>query len=97
MARVVLASALARWLSPDTGSATGSEAVLDVDGSTLREVLEGVFARHPGLRGYVLDEQGAVRHHVALFVDGQAVRGKVLDHPMSEGAELYVMQALSGG
>ncbi|WP_237053604.1 MoaD/ThiS family protein [Marilutibacter chinensis] len=97
MARVVLASALARWLSSDTGSATGGEVALDADGSTLREVLDDVFAHHPGLRGYVLDEQGAVRHHVALFVDGQAVRGKALDHPMSARAELYVMQALSGG
>lgn len=101
MARVVLASALARWLSPNTGDATAAtaagEAVLDVDGATVGAVLDEVFRRHPGLRGYVLDEQGAVRHHVALFVDGEVLHGKRLEHALGEHAEVHVMQALSGG
>ena len=97
MARVVLASALARWLPQAAGGATG-EVALDVAGSTVDEVLAGVFAMHPNLRGYVLDERGAVRHHVAVFVDGDAIRDKrELVQPVSEQAEVYVMQALSGG
>ncbi|HEY2347348.1 MAG TPA: MoaD/ThiS family protein [Xanthomonadaceae bacterium] len=97
MPRVVLASALSRWL-PDEAGRTGGEVALDVRGASVREALDGVFARYPNLRGYVLDEQGAVRHHVALFVDGEALRDKRdLSQALGERAEVYVMQALSGG
>ena len=94
MARVVLAPALARWL-PGGGDAG---ADFEVPGASVREVLDGEFARHPGLRTYVVDERGAVRHHVALFVDGRSLARKThLDHPLGERSELHVMQALSGG
>lgn len=94
MAKVVLASALARWLP----QAAAGEVALEVDGATVGIVLDGLFARHPNLRGYVVDEHGAVRHHVAVFVDGDAIRDKRhLTQPVGEHAELYVMQALSGG
>lgn len=92
MPKVVLASALRRWL-PGEG-----ELAFEAQAATVREALEAVFARHPTLRGYVLDEAGAVRHHVALFVDGAALRDKRdLSHPLAAQGELYVMQALSGG
>ena len=95
MARVVLAPALARWLPGDAGAA---DATLHVPGANVAEVLEGLFARHPSLRAYVVDERGAVRHHVALFVDGHSLaRKSQLDHPLAAGAEVHVMQALSGG
>ena len=97
VAKVVLASALSRWLPPALATGAG-ETVLDVPGARLDEVLEGVFARHPPLRGYVLDEHGAVRHHVAVFVDGDALRDKRdLSLALRPQSEVYVMQALSGG
>ena len=97
MAKVVLASALSRWLPQAAGQATG-EVVLEVAGASVGEVLDGVFSRYPNLRGYVVDEHGAVRHHVAVFVDGDAIRDKRnLAQALGERAEVYVMQALSGG
>lgn len=97
MARVVLASALSRWL-PQAAGRTPGEISLEVAGTSLGEVLDGVFARYPNLRGYVLDERGAIRHHVAVFVDGDALGDKRdLGQGLAENAELYVMQALSGG
>ena len=94
MARVVLASALSRWLpQPAAG-----EVALEVDGATVGAVLDGLFARHPNLRGYVVDEHGAVRHHVAVFVDGRSLRDKRnLAQPLPPDAEIHVIQALSGG
>jgi sulfur carrier protein ThiS len=97
MARVVLASALARWLPAAAGNPS-QEVALEVPGTRLDEVLDGVFAQHPNLRGYVLDELGGVRHHVAVFVDGTAIDDK--RHPsqsLDNNSEIYVMQALSGG
>ena len=97
MAKIVLASALSRWL-PAAAGKPSEDVVLDVPGTRLDEVLSGVFARFPNLRGYVLDEHGAVRHHVAIFVDGAAIADKRNPvQPVGERAEIYVLQALSGG
>ncbi|MEZ5990338.1 MAG: MoaD/ThiS family protein [Planctomycetota bacterium] len=70
----------------------------DVAGGTLRDVLDSAFADAPRLRGYVLDEQGRLRQHIVVFVDGQAARDRVaLSDPVGPEAEVWVMQALSGG
>jgi molybdopterin synthase sulfur carrier subunit len=45
----------------------------EVEGGTVREVLDRIFAEAPMARGYVLDEQGALRKHVTVFVDGETV------------------------
>jgi molybdopterin synthase sulfur carrier subunit len=70
----------------------------EVAGGTVGEALAAVFALRPGLRGYVLDDQGALRRHVAVYVNGAAVhdREKLLD-PVGPCDEIYVFQALTGG
>lgn len=71
---------------------------VEVSGTTVREVLDGVFAAQPRLRGYVVDERGVLRKHMTVFVDGhQLVDRDKLSDPVGEHAEVYVMQALSGG
>lgn len=70
----------------------------EVAGKTVREALDAVFAQHPQLRSYVLDDQKAVRKHVVVFVDGTAVTDrKDLSDAVTPQAEIFVMQALSGG
>lgn len=97
MAKVVVAAALARWLANASGKGSG-EVALEAAGASVRAVLEAVFVQHPGLRGYLLDDQGALRHHVAIFLDGTAVTDKQhLATPVGERSELYLLQALSGG
>ena len=97
MAKVMLASSLTRWL-PEAQRGAQGELSLEVAGDTVDEVLNSLFLLHPSLRGYVLDEQGVVRHHVAVIVDGEAVRDKRnLVQPLGKHGELYIMQALSGG
>jgi hypothetical protein len=71
---------------------------VDVPGSTLREVLDHVFAANPRLRGYVLDEQGVLRKHMVVFIDGRQVLDRTaLSDEVAPTSEVYVMQALSGG
>lgn len=68
------------------------------DGSTVRAVLEDVFERFPRARGYVLDDQGALRTHVVVFVDSEQIADRARQSDaVREGAEIWVMQALSGG
>ena len=67
-------------------------------GGTVREVLDAVFEGNPRARGYVLDEQGALRQHMNVFVDGSQVRDRnTLSDVVDPDGEVYVMQALSGG
>lgn len=97
MPTVVLAPALARWL---TAAPTGPSAdrTFAVPGDTVRELLDALFAPHPALRSYVLDEHGTLRHHVVAFVDGVAVADKrSLADPVRPDGELFLFQALSGG
>jgi molybdopterin synthase sulfur carrier subunit len=69
-----------------------------VEGSTVRAVLEQVFAQNPRLRGYVLDDQGVLRKHMSVFIDGEQLADRVhLSDPVRPASEIYVMQALSGG
>jgi sulfur-carrier protein len=82
-------SALQRFLA--TSSAT-------VEGATLGEALGAVFAAQPRLRGYVLDDQGALRRHVAVYVNGRPARDRVgLSDPVAPRDEIHVFQALTGG
>jgi hypothetical protein len=69
-----------------------------VDGATVREALDAYFALHPQVRHYVLDDQGAVRKHVTVFCGGRQIRDRARQSdPVDPGAEIHVMQALSGG
>jgi sulfur-carrier protein len=70
----------------------------DAPGSTVREVLERVFADNPRLRGYIVDERGALRRHMIVFVDGRQISDRErLSDRVGSTSEIYVMQALSGG
>lgn len=70
----------------------------DVQGSSLREVLEAYFAGNAQARGYVLDDQGALRKHMAIFINGEPVLDrKELADPVSADGTVDILQALSGG
>ncbi|MDC6293778.1 MoaD/ThiS family protein [Ralstonia pseudosolanacearum] len=70
----------------------------EVDARTLGEALGAVFAAQPRLRGYILDDQGALRKHLAAFVDSQPVRDRQhLSDALGENSRVYVIQALTGG
>ncbi len=67
-------------------------------GETVRAVLDHVFAAHPRLRSYILDDQGRVRRHVAIYVNAARIEDRErLSDPVSEQDEVFVFQALSGG
>ena len=69
-----------------------------VDGATVGAALAEVFATQPALRGYVLDDQGALRRHVAVYVNGRLVSDRTgLTDAVGPRDEIYVFQALSGG
>ena len=65
---------------------------------TVAELLERYFERWPAVRGFVLDDQGEVRKHVKVLVDGRNLRDRQrLTDALDARSEVYVFQALSGG
>lgn len=70
----------------------------DVAARSVDEALAAAFADEPRLRGYLLDDQGGLRRHLAVFVDGRPVRDRRrLSDPVGADSRIYVVQALSGG
>ena len=71
---------------------------VSVAGATAREVLDAVFADNPMLKSYILDDQGRVRRHVNVFINGSFVSDRLaLSDPVGPNDEVFVFQALSGG
>ncbi len=69
-----------------------------VQGETVRDVVDALTARTPALRGYLLDDQDALRQHVNIFVDGTLVHDRRgLSDAVRADSNVYIVQALSGG
>jgi molybdopterin converting factor small subunit len=89
MAKVVFTTNLRRHVDCPTMTA---------EGATVREVLAQVFAAQERLGAYVLDEQGALRKHMTILIDGRRIKDRErLSDPVAKESEVYVLQALSGG
>jgi sulfur-carrier protein len=89
-ARLLLPAALRRY--------AGEDAEVEIRGGTLGAALDELAERLPQLERRLRDEQGLLRPHVLLFVDGVSVRGGVpMETPVRDGAEVFVAPAVSGG
>jgi molybdopterin synthase sulfur carrier subunit len=93
--RVHIPSALRRW--------TGGRDVIDLPlpadmRMTAADVIEALAREHPGIRDRVLDEQGELRRHVNIFIDGENARvAGGLAAQISVDSEIWIHPALSGG
>ena len=68
------------------------------DANTVAGLLRKYFAAYPDVRAYILDDQGHVRHHVKVLVDGINLNDRAtLSDPLSRNSQVHVFQALSGG
>lgn len=68
------------------------------DQLSIPDILDELDQKFPGITGYILDDQGHLRKHVNIFIDGRMIsdRQKLSDE-LDEQTEVYIMQALSGG
>jgi sulfur-carrier protein len=79
-------------------AAAGGEAETEVDGSTVGEVLDALFATHTELRDRLSDDAGALRRFVNVYVNGEDIRfGEGLDTPVADGGEVQILPAVAGG
>ena len=69
-----------------------------VAGSTVGDALRAYFEERPAVRSYVLDEQGTLRKHITVFLNGEQIADRAgMSDPAGDDDEIQVMQALSGG
>jgi molybdopterin converting factor small subunit len=79
-------------------AAAGGEAQAQVDGATVQEVLDGLFALHEELRGRIADDDGSLRRFVNVYLAGEDIRFlDGLSTPVIDGAELTILPAVAGG
>lgn len=72
--------------------------VMTLEAESVAELFDRYFEQWPQVRGFVLDDQGEVRKHVKVLVDGQNLRDrKRLSDALAANSEVHVFQALSGG
>jgi sulfur-carrier protein len=77
--------------------ATEGEAVAQVDGSTVGEVLDSLYERYGELRSRIA-EDGGLRRFVNVYVGGEDIRFlSGLDTPVSDGDEVTILPAVAGG
>ena len=70
----------------------------EVEGTRVRDVLDAYFRANERARGYVLDDQGRLREHMAIFVNGSQLDDRVgLTDAVPADGVIDVIQALSGG
>lgn len=66
--------------------------------NSLPEVLSEINSKYPGISNYIIDEQGSLRKHVNIFINGEMIDDRQgLSDSFVEDSEIYFIQALSGG
>ena len=79
-------------------TAAGGASAVAVQGATVGEALDALYAEHPALRDSLSDGDGGLRRFVNVYVDGEDVRfGEGLQTAIGENAELQILPAVAGG
>jgi len=72
----------------------GAAREVAVSAASVREAIDALEARWPGMRDRLCDSRPAIRHHINVFVDGEKA---ALDTSLTPGTEVIIMTAISGG
>jgi molybdopterin converting factor small subunit len=75
---------------------TGGDRTATVPGATLREVIDNLDARYPGIKNRLLDENGRLQPDIAAAIDGETEHFGLIE-PVRENSEIHFIPAISGG
>lgn len=79
-------------------AAAGGASEAEVEGESVREVLDSLFDSFSDLRERISDEGGSLRRFVNVYVSGEDIRFlDGLDTPVEDGAEVTILPAVAGG
>jgi molybdopterin synthase sulfur carrier subunit len=73
-------------------------APIELDVTSVAELVRALDEEHPGIAAYLVDDRGALRPHVNVFVDDEMVADRLrLSDPLDADSQVFILQALSGG
>ena len=76
----------------------GGASTVEIEGETVQEILESLASQHPGIRSRLLDDGGALRRFVNVFVDDEDIRHRDGVHtPVEPGQRVSILPAVAGG
>jgi molybdopterin synthase sulfur carrier subunit len=77
---------------------TQDQSQVTAEGATLTEVIDSLESSFPGIKARVVDEKGALRRFVNIYVAEEDVRfASGLQTPTPEGAQVSIIPAVAGG
>ncbi len=77
---------------------TDGQSEIDLQGSTVHEVMDDLVAQHPALRPHLFNGEGQLRPFVNLFLNEDNVRDlQGMDTPLNEGDRLMLIPSIAGG
>lgn len=77
---------------------TGDQAEVEIEGATVGEVIDNLEAQHAGIKERMVDEDGAIRRFVNVYVNEEDIR--FLDGPgtaLKDGDQVTIVPAIAGG
>ena len=83
------------WIPSLLREICGGERVVEVEGRTVRQVIDALEARCPGIRARLI-EDGDLRPDLAVAVDGETTQIGLLQ-PVGAASEVHILPALGGG
>jgi molybdopterin converting factor small subunit len=77
---------------------TEGARTVDGQGATLRELIEDLDRRHPGMRAAVLDDSGELHRFLNMYLNDEDVRFLgTLETPVKDGDIVSILPAVAGG
>jgi sulfur-carrier protein len=77
---------------------TGGQSKVEVEATTINELVQKLEAQYPGVRERLLDNDGEIKRFINVFVDGEEIRGlQGGDTPLNDRAEVSIIPAMAGG
>ena len=77
---------------------TNNETSVDAVGKTIEQIVESLDSAYPGMRERLIDDNGALRHFVSIYLNGEDIRYiDGLKSPVSDNDELSIVPAVAGG
>ncbi|MGJ9411505.1 MoaD/ThiS family protein [Aeromicrobium sp. CF4.19] len=79
-------------------SYTDDTSQVSAEGATLTEVLDSLESNHPGIKARIVDDNGALRRFVNVYVAEEDVRfAQGLDTPTPDQTQISIIPAVAGG
>ncbi|MEM7391667.1 MAG: ubiquitin-like small modifier protein 1 [Verrucomicrobiota bacterium] len=77
---------------------TNDQEEIEIDGESIKSILDNLESKHPGLKARICDEQGELRRFVNLYLNDEDIRFKDgLDSEIKDGDVLSIVPAIAGG